>query len=34
MMIVDGMTLLAVAVGVLALMWVIVLYGSRYFGPQ
>jgi hypothetical protein len=34
MMIVDGMTLLAVAIGVLALMWAIVLYGSRYFGPQ
>jgi len=34
MMIVDGMTLLAVAIGVLAGMWIIVLYGSHYFGPK
>jgi hypothetical protein len=33
-MIVDGMTVLAIGVGVLALMWSIVIYGSHYFGPK
>jgi len=33
-MIVDGMTVLAIGIGVLALMWMIVLYGSSYFGSK
>ncbi len=33
-MIVDGMTVLAIGVGVLALMWAIVIYGSSYFGSR
>jgi hypothetical protein len=31
-MILDGMTMLAVAFGFLAFIWVSVLFGSRYFG--
>jgi hypothetical protein len=29
-----GVEILAVAAGVLASIWIIVLWGSRYFGPQ
>ena len=29
-----GMEILLVAVAVLASIWIIVLWGSRYFGPQ
>jgi hypothetical protein len=31
---VDGMAVLVIAVGVLAAMWVVVIYGSSYFGPK
>jgi hypothetical protein len=30
----DGATVLVASVGVLAVLWIIVLYGSRYFGPK
>jgi hypothetical protein len=29
-----GIEVLAVAAAVLAIVWIIVLWGSRYFGPQ
>jgi hypothetical protein len=29
-----GIEILAVAAGVLAAIWIVVLWGSRYFGPQ
>ena len=31
---VDGMAVLVIAVGVLAVIWVVVIYGSSYFGPK
>ena len=31
---VDGMAVLVIAVGVLAAIWVVVIYGSSYFGPK
>jgi hypothetical protein len=31
---VDGATVLIIAFGVLALIWIIVIYGSGYFGPK
>jgi len=31
---VNGMMVLVLAVGVLAVMWAIVLYGSTFFGPK
>jgi hypothetical protein len=34
MVIVDGTMVLVLAVGVLAAMWVVVLYGSSFFGPR
>ena len=30
----DGATVLVTSVVVLAVLWIIVLYGSRYFGPK
>jgi hypothetical protein len=33
-MMIDGPILLAVTVGILAAIWIIVLYGSTYFGPR
>jgi len=30
----NGMMVLVVAVAVLAALWIIVLYGSTYFGPK
>jgi hypothetical protein len=30
----DGATVLVTSVGVLAVIWIIVLYGSSYFGPK
>jgi hypothetical protein len=30
----DGAIVLVTSVGVLAVIWIIVLYGSRYFGPK
>ena len=32
-MMVDGPLVPIVAVGILAILWIVVLYGSRYFGP-
>jgi hypothetical protein len=31
---VDGMMVLVIAFGVLAALWIIVFYGSSYFGPK
>jgi len=31
---VDGMMVLVIAVGALAAIWFIVLFGSRFFGPR
>jgi hypothetical protein len=33
-MIVDGALVPIIAIGLLAIIWVVVLYGSRYFGPK
>jgi hypothetical protein len=33
-MIVDGALVPVIAVGLLAVVWSIVLYGSRFFGPR
>jgi hypothetical protein len=33
-MIVDGAMVPVIAIGFLAIIWVVVLYGSRYFGPK
>jgi hypothetical protein len=33
-MMVDGVMVPVLAVGMLAMLWIIVLYGSRFFGPQ
>jgi hypothetical protein len=33
-MIVDGAMVPVIAIGFLAVIWVVVLYGSRYFGPK
>jgi hypothetical protein len=33
-MIVDGAMVPVIAIGILAIIWVVVLYGSRYFGPK
>jgi hypothetical protein len=30
----DGLTVLAGAFGIFALIWVLILWGSRYFGPE
>jgi hypothetical protein len=32
-MMVDAALVPIVALGILAILWIIVLYGSRYFGP-
>jgi hypothetical protein len=32
--VVDGVLVLAVAFGILAFLWVLVLYGSTFFGPK
>jgi len=32
--VVDGVLVLAVAFGFLAFLWVLVLYGSTFFGPK
>ncbi|HEY6993511.1 MAG TPA: hypothetical protein VH397_07375 [Xanthobacteraceae bacterium] len=32
--VINGIMVLAVAFGVLALLWAVVLYGSTYFGPK
>ena len=32
-MMVDAALVPIVAIGILAILWIIVLYGSRYFGP-
>jgi hypothetical protein len=31
---INGMMVLVLAVGVLALVWAVVLYGSTFFGPK
>ena len=31
---VDGPTVLLIAFGVLGLIWIVVIYGSGYFGPK
>ena len=31
---VDGVLVLAIAFGILAFLWVLVLYGSTFFGPK
>ena len=31
---VDGMMVLVIAFGVLAALWIIIFYGSSYFGPK
>jgi hypothetical protein len=33
-MMIDGIMVLVIAVGVLAAMWAIVIYGSGFFGPK
>lgn len=33
-MMVDGIAVLGIAFGVLAALWIIVFYGSSYFGPK
>jgi hypothetical protein len=30
----DAMQALFISVGILAVLWIIVLWGARYFGPQ
>jgi len=32
-MMVDAALVPIVAIGILAILWIVVLYGSRYFGP-
>jgi hypothetical protein len=32
--VINGIMVLAVAIGVLAVLWAVVLYGSTYFGPK
>jgi hypothetical protein len=29
----DGLSVLAAALGIFVLIWIIILWGSRYFGP-
>jgi hypothetical protein len=31
---IDGMMVVVLAFGILAALWIIVLYGSSYFGPR
>jgi hypothetical protein len=33
-MMVDGTLVPVIAIGLLAAIWIVVLYGSRYFGPK
>ena len=33
-MMLSGVTVLVTAVAVLAVIWILVLWGSRYFGPK
>jgi hypothetical protein len=33
-MMVDGIMVPFIAIGLLAVIWIVVLYGSRYFGPK
>ena len=32
-MMVDAALVPIVAIGILAILWIVILYGSRYFGP-
>ena len=33
-MMIDGAWVPVIAIGILAFNWIVVLYGSRYFGPK